>query len=212
MIPKVGHLHLVDPRNDALSVLENNLAALTNTTFHNFSVDELTFEKDGLHFASALGVLHHVPNTQKTIKSIVSILKPGTSFLMCLYYAFDNRPLLFHAVWRMSDVVRKIICRCPNVLKNLLCNIIVFITYLPLSRVARSLYKHGILPKSWLLSYYKDRSFYVYRTDALDRFGTMLKQRFSQSNILSMLDAEGFERIKFSQNYPHRCVLTYKSY
>ena len=211
MAPKVGHLHLVDPSNDALSVAKNNLVALTNTTFHNFSVDELPFEKDGLDFAYALGVLHHVPDTQKAIKSIASILKPGAPFLVYLYYAFDNRPLWFRAVWWMSDVVRKIICRCPNALKNLLCDIIAFVIYLPISRVARLLDKLDILPKSWPLSYYKDRSFYVLRTDALDRFGTRLEQRFSQLDILSMLGAEGFERIKFSQNQPHWCVLAYKS-
>ena len=45
-----------------------------------------------MDFGYALGVLHHVPNTQEGLNSCIKLLKPGAPFLVYLYYSFDNRP------------------------------------------------------------------------------------------------------------------------
>ena len=41
------------------------------------------------------------------------------------------------------------------------------------------------------------------RTDALDRFGTRLEQRFTRAEITAMMAAAGLERITFSESVPH---------
>ena len=46
------------------------------------------------------------------------------------------------------------------------------------------------------LSAYRERSFYVMRTDALDRFGTRLEQRFTREQIRSMMHEAGLERTR----------------
>jgi hypothetical protein len=48
------------------------------------------------------------------------------------------------------------------------------------------------------------------RTDALDRFGTRLEQRFTQDEISQMLTKAGFEKIQFSTREPFWTVLSYK--
>lgn len=48
------------------------------------------------------------------------------------------------------------------------------------------------------------------RTDALDRFGTKLEQRFSKKEIILMMKKSGLKNIKFSDHPPYHCALGYK--
>jgi hypothetical protein len=60
---------------------------------------------------------------------------------------------------------------------------------------------------SWPLSAYRDRSFYVMRTDAYDRFCTPLEQRFTRAEIEAMLTEAGFRNIRFSERAPYWCAV-----
>jgi ubiquinone/menaquinone biosynthesis C-methylase UbiE len=206
----VGHLHLVDASQDALQVAKNNLSLLGNCSFHHASVGDLPFADNYLDFAYSLGVLHHVPDTADAIRSVAKKLKQGSPFLVYLYYAFDNRPLWFRMVWGISDVVRRFICRLPYMLRLPLCQLIASFIYFPFARVARLLESIGAMPSSWPLAYYRDKSFYVMRTDALDRFGTRLEQRFSKRKIELMLENAGFKDIHFSGKQPYWCAVAIK--
>ena len=208
--PRVGHLHLVEPSVDALAVAKRNLAGFGNVSFHQASVGALPFEPAELDFAYALGVLHHVPDTRAAITSIARVLKPGAPCLVYLYYAFDHRPWWFRMLWRCSDLLRRIICLLPPRVKQLCCDVIALTIYLPLARTARLLDRMGILPRGWPLAWYRDRAFYVLRTDALDRFGTRLEQRFSRREVESMLLDAGFDRISFSDREPFWCAVGFK--
>ena len=205
--PRVGHIHLVDPSGDALAVARQNLSNVQNISFHHTSVDNLPFEDESLDFAYSLGVLHHVPDTAGAIGSIAHALKPGASFLIYLYYAFDHRPWWFRAIWRVSDVLRKLISRMPAQMKNFACECMALFAYLPLARTALLLEKFGILPPSWPLAYYRNREYYVMRTDALDRFGTRLEKRFTCKEIEAMLRSCGFTNIRFSDKQPFWCAV-----
>ncbi len=205
--PRVGHLQLVDPSNDALDVARHNLSKAENVTFHQASVDALPFEEGSLDFAYSLGVLHHVPDTAKAIDSIARLLKPGAPFLIYLYYAFEQRPWWFRALWRASDLLRKGICRLPAGMKNMVCEAIALLVYLPICRTALLLEWLGILPDSWPLKYYRHREYYVMRTDALDRFGTRLEQRYSRKEIKDMLESAGLTDIRFSDQQPCWCAV-----
>jgi lysyl-tRNA synthetase class II len=60
------------------------------------------------------------------------------------------------------------------------------------------------------LSDYRKKPFYIYRSDALDRFGTRLEQRFSYNQIKEMMVKSGLERIKFSNKEPFWCAVGYR--
>lgn len=205
---KVGHLHLLDASDDALQVAKHNLSDANNVSFHHASVDSLPFHDASLDFAYSLGVLHHVPNTQAAINAIARKVKPGGKFLVYLYYAFDNRPAWFRALWRASDLLRTIISGLSSSLKNLSADLIAAFVYWPLARTAK-LFGNS-LPSAWPLAIYKDRSFYVMRTDALDRFGTRLEQRFTRAQIEQMLTSAGFTDVRFSTAMPFWVALATK--
>ena len=209
--PRVGMLHCIDASAMALEVARINLMAFRNVQMHHASVDDMPIPDESLDFAYSLGVLHHVPDTMAAVRSISRKLKPGAPFLIYLYYAFDGRPFWFRWIWRMSDVVRHCISRLPKFLKYIFSQIIAICIYWPLSRIGEILDKVGYLPGSWPLSYYRNKSFYVMRTDALDRFGTKLEKRFTRSEIEAILCSAGFTSIKFSELPPYWCAVGIKT-
>lgn len=203
--PRVGHLHCVDP-SDAIDVARRNCEGLGNCSFHRATIDQLPFPDGSLDFLYSLGVLHHVPDTGAAIKSVVAKLKPGAPLLLYLYYAFDNRPFWFRALWHASNAARKVIARLPYGLRFAVSQVIAATVYWPLARTAKLLDRIGALPPSFPLAYYRDKSFYTLRTDALDRFGTRLEHRFTRVEIEKMLRSAGCTHIRFSDRMPFWCV------
>lgn len=207
---RVGHIHLVDPSGGALAVARQNLLNMKNVSFHQESALSLPFEDESLDFAYSLGVLHHVLDTKSAINSIARVLKPGAPFLIYLYYAFDHRPRWFRAIWRVSDMFRRLISKMPVRIKYFVCELVALFIYLPLARTALLLEKFGMLPDSWPLAYYRDREYYVMRTDALDRFGTRLEKRFTRKEVETMLRSCGFTDIRFSDKKLFWCAVGIK--
>ena len=205
--PRVGHLHLLDASEDALAVARQNLAARPNVSFHLASVDNIPLADDALDFAFSLGVLHHVPDTVAAIRSIAAKLKAGAPFLIYLYYALDNRPWWYRAIWRASDVLRRLISRLPQGLKFLISQIIAISVYWPLARLAALVERAGFSTSAVPLESYRHRELYVMRTDAYDRFCTKLEQRFTRRQIESMLLDAGFGEICFSNAVPYWCAV-----
>jgi SAM-dependent methyltransferase len=207
---RVGTLHCVDPAADALAVARRNLAGATNCRFHNVGVDSLPFADASMDFGYSLGVLHHVPDTTAGIAACVAKLKPGAPFLLYLYYAFDNRPLWFRTLWAASDRVRQVVSRLPDRTKLLAADAIAGGIYWPLARTAAVFERLGIDVERIPLSFYRRSSFYTMRTDALDRFGTRLEQRFTAAQITEMMTSAGLERIQLGQGAPYWRAIGYK--
>src|SRR5258708_19658122 len=175
--PKVGHLHLLDASEDALDVARQNLAGAANVSFHLASVGNIPLEDNSLDFAFSLGVLHHVPDTAAAIRAVTAKLKVGAPFLIYLYYALDNRPRWYRAIWQFSNFFRMIISSLPPTAPLIITHIISLLFYLPLPRLAAIVERAGFSPSAIPLESYRDRKFYVMRTDAYDRFCTRLEQR-----------------------------------
>ncbi|MDW8240534.1 MAG: class I SAM-dependent methyltransferase [Acidobacteriota bacterium] len=209
--PRVSHLHMVEASAHALQIAKQNLSHHPNVSFHCATIDDLPFPEQSLDFAFALGVLHHVPDPQRAVAAIARKLKPGAPFLAYVYYALDNRPMWFRLLWKLSDIARRCICRLPNGLRYYVSQLIAAVIYWPLARVGRILEKVQCLPDAWPLAYYRDKSFYVMRTDALDRFGTRLEKRFTRRQIQAMLESAGFTDVSFSEHQPYWCVVGIRS-
>lgn len=208
--PKVGSLHCVDASEAALNVARQNLKHATNCHFHLASVESIPLADESADFGYSLGVLHHIPDTGAGIAACTSKLKPGAPFLVYLYYAFDNKPWWYRLIWRFSEIGRALISRLPLPARYLVSQIVALLVYLPLARLSLMLQALGLNVDSVPLSYYREKSFYVMRTDALDRFGTRLEKRFSRVEILEMLRAAGLDDISFSESTPYWCAVGYK--
>ncbi len=208
--PKVGHLHLLDASAEALSVARQNLAHATNVSFHLASVDNIPVDDNSLDFAFSLGVLHHVPDTAAAIHAVGAKLKIGAPFLIYLYYALDDRPGWYRAIWRFSNIFRVMISSLPPTARLIISQIIAAVVYWPLARFAALVERAGFSAAAIPLEFYRHRKFYVMRTDAYDRFCTSLEQRFTRKQIEQMLTDAGFVEIRFSEEAPYWCAVSRK--
>ena len=204
--PKVGKLHCIDP-SSAIEVAKKNLIGDLNCEFHKSDVDSMPLADGSMDFGYSLGVLHHIPDTQKALNTCVKKLKPGAPFLLYLYYSFDNRPFWFRFIWKLSDLGRAGISRMPYSMRYSISQIIAIFIYFPLAIIAKSLERLKFNVSNMPLSAYRHNSFYTMRTDALDRFGTRLEHRFSKIEVNKMMENAGLEDIKFSNQTPFWCAV-----
>ena len=200
--PKVGRLHCIDPSPKALEVARRSLADCRGADLHCAPVSDIPLVDGSQDFGYALGVLHHVPDPEAGLASCVRKLKPGAPFLLYLYYALDNRPRWYRALWSLSDILRRRISKLPFPVRLRLSSVIAAIAYYPLARAARLADRHGVDVEGIPLSAYRNLSFYTMRTDALDRFGTRLERRFSRGEIEAMMRRSGLGEIVFSDRSP----------
>jgi ubiquinone/menaquinone biosynthesis C-methylase UbiE len=192
--PQVKRLHCIDPSAEALAV--TRAKRIPNAVHHLACAETITLPNASQDFGYCLGVLHHVPNTQAAMTAAVRKLKPGAPFLLYLYYALDDRPAWFRALWRVSDLLRRVICRLPFGVKVAVTVAIAALVYWPLARL--SAFTGTDLP----LSAYARSSFYSMRTDALDRFGTRLEKRFTRAQVIAMMERAGLTNIRVADTVP----------
>ena len=199
---RVGRLHCIDPAAKALAVARRRLASAPNVAFHKRDVDRLPMPDGSQDFGYSIGVLHHIPDTRAALARCVAKLKPGAPFLVYIYYAFDNRPAWFRSLWKLSELGRTGISRIPFGPRKAITGAIAALVYWPLARAASAAERLGRPVGNWPLAEYRYRSFYSMRTDALDRFGTRLEQRFTRDEIERMMQASGLEDIQFRDGPP----------
>jgi SAM-dependent methyltransferase len=201
--PRVGTLHCIDASHEALSVARSRLGKFRNVRFHHASVDAIPLPDGSQDFGYSLGVLHHVPDTMAALIDCVRKLKFGAPFLLYLYYKLDGRPFWFRAVWRTTDILRRAVARTPFALKRRITDVLAGIVYWPLARLALGMEKGGLNVQNVPLASYRNASFYTMRTDALDRFGTRLEQRFTRAEVEQMMRSAGLGDIVFSDSAPY---------
>lgn len=209
--PRVELLNCIDASIDALSVSKRNLSNIDNCSFYQASVHDIPLDDNSQDFGYSLGVLHHIPNTKDALYSCVAKLKPGAPFLLYLYYSFDNKPFWFKVVWKFSNWVRRFISHTPMKIRYFLSLILAIVIYWPFAKISQLLDILGFDVDNVPLSSYRDVTFYVMKTDALDRFGTRLEQRFSRVEINSMMLNAGLKDITFSEQIPYWCAVGYKA-
>lgn len=200
---RVGRLHCIDPSERALQVARRRLEGRSGITFHLAGADSIPLPDASQDFAYSLGVLHHIPDTAAAMRDAARKLKPGAPFLVYLYYSFDNRPPWFRYLWKLSDAGRWSISRLPFPLRKAVTTAIAAAVYWPVTRIARGAEALGLDIANVPLSAYRRSSFYTMRTDALDRFGTRLEQRFSRAEIRRMMDEAGLTDIAFRDDVPY---------
>lgn len=153
----------------------------------------------------SIGVLHHIPDTQKAMIDCVKKVKIGGYFYTYLYYNFENREPFFKLIFLIVNSIRKVTSKLPMKLKKIICDIIAVLVYMPVVLFGRFLKLIGLkkLADKLPLSHYQKQTFFWMRTDALDRFGTSLEQRFSKKDVVNMMTNAGLAEIKFSDIMPY---------
>ena len=206
---KAGFIEAIDP-SAAVFAARHFTSDMTNIRITQASSDNLPFADGSFDMMMSLGVLHHIPDTGLALQSGVKKVKKGGYVLLYLYYALDNRSLLFRSIFYASALLRYLVSSLPASLKKVVCDLIAIFIYMPfitLSKLVKAIAPGSQLYNKIPLSYYIDKSFNIIRNDALDRFGTPLEQRFSRQQIEQMMKNSGLTDIVFSENMPYWHVI-----
>lgn len=211
MANQAGFIEAVDP-SEAVFRAASIYNSLENVRFTQASIETLPFDNDSFDFVISLGVLHHIPDTEKALQALLKKLKVGGYALIYLYYALDNRGFFYRSLFKVSSVFRFLISKLPAKIKHFVCDLIALLIYMPLIFISKLIkwMVSGDFYQKFPLSYYIDKSWNIVRNDALDRFGTPLEQRFTKVQIHQMLENSGMKDILFSEGFPYWHVVAKK--
>jgi len=201
---RVKFVEAVDP-SSAILVADHLLKGTTNVRLTQAASDTLPFADETFDFVMSIGVLHHIPDTDKAMKDCVRKLKKGGFFYTYLYYSLDNRGLLYKLFFGISDGIRRITSKLPSGAKKFVCDALAVVLYMPFILAGRLLKIIGLKKVASLLplSIYQDQPFYIVRNDSLDRFGTKLEQRFSKKQVEEMMKNAGLDNVVISPGMPY---------
>ncbi|MEO6638584.1 MAG: class I SAM-dependent methyltransferase [Ginsengibacter sp.] len=201
---KAGFIEAIDPSN-AIFAAGKLLEDVENVRLTKASVETLPFADETFDFGMSIGVLHHIPDTQQALTDCVKKIKKGGHFYVYLYYDLDKRGILFKTLFSIVNAVRLTVSKLPNNSKKIVCDILAIVIYLPLVLLGQFFSAIGLkkIAKATPLSYYQNKTFFIIRNDALDRFGTRLEQRFSKEQIIEMMRQSGLTNIKVSPGVPY---------
>ncbi|MEI9806558.1 MAG: class I SAM-dependent methyltransferase [Bacteroidota bacterium] len=139
---KVAFVEAVDP-SSAIFVADRLLKDTPNVRLTQASVDTLPFGDDIFDFVMSIGVLHHIPDTQKAMNDCVRKVKKGGYFYTYLYYSLDNKGSLFKLLFSVSNFVRRVVSKLPSGLKKFVCDMLAVILYMPLCVAGQ------VVPENW---------------------------------------------------------------
>ncbi len=201
---RVGFIEAIDP-SKAIFAADELLAGVENVRLSQASTDNIPFTDGTFDFGMSVGVLHHIPDTYKALNDCVKKIKVGGHFYVYLYYALDNRGFLFKSLFKAVSGVRKIISRMPQGLKKLSCDVLAVTVYMPVVLTGRFVRAIGFksAAEQMPLSGYHDRSFFIIRNDALDRFGTKIEHRFTKAQVAELMERAGLSNVIVSHTFPY---------
>lgn len=201
---KVDFIEAIDPSNAVLAA-KKLLKDKTNIRLTKASIDNIPFDDETFDFGMSIGVLHHIPDTNKALRNCIEKIKLGGYMYVYLYYALDNRGVFYRFIFNLVNFIRLIVSSFPTGFKKFICDLIAFFVYIPIIYIGLFIKFVGLkhVGEKIPLSYYHDKSIFIIRNDALDRFGTKLEQRFSKQQVLELMKNNGLSDIVISEGMPY---------
>ena len=162
----------------------------------------LPFEDGAFDLVMSIGVLHHVPHTERALRSIARYARPGGEVRVYLYWVPERR--WHRVVLRFVTAARRVTVRLPHHVLHALCYPLavclfafVVIPYRILRRRRRGRRLADALP----LKTYADYPFSVCVNDQFDRFSAPLERRFTADEVQDMLRSAGLTEVSVLPNH-----------
>ena len=198
----VGRLYALD-FSRAIDRAAETLSGREETHCVQADLRHLPFRPATFDVIYSLGVLHHLPDPDTGMRSLIGRLKPNGSLLVYLYYALDNRPRFYRLLLGVVSAARLVTSRLPKPLMHWLARLIGITVYWPLARLSSALERVGArgIARQMPLSFYREHSLRLMIADAFDRFATPIEKRYSRRQIRDWLGGYGFD-VSFSDKEP----------
>ncbi len=199
LAPRCREVVLVD-FSEAIFVARRNLRESDNCLFFQADLRALPFRNDFADLLFSLGVLHHLPTG--ALEAVRRLARFAPKLLVYLYYALDNRPWHFRAIFAGADRLRRVLSRVRSRRARAVASwILTAGVYLPFVAFGRIVAPLGLGRFVPLYEYYAGMSAGRIRQDAYDRFFTPIEQRFTRAQIRGLEDT--FAQVSVSESPPY---------
>lgn len=158
--------------------------------------EHLPFEERGFDVVLSIGVLHHVPDTERAVRAVARHVRPGGRLQVYLYREPEIR--WHRAVLRGVTAARRVTTRLPHAGLRLLClplSALLWAAVVTPHRIARRRPRLRRLTEWLPLETYADYPFGVLVNDQFDRFSAPLERRFTAAEVGALLESAGLEDI-----------------
>lgn len=189
----------------SIEVANKNTLSTGRVACVQADLTDLPLRSDAADWAYCLGVIHHMVDPIAAMTSVARSVRASGLVLLYVYYALDNRGPAYRALFRASDVVRRVVSRLPRPAAFAFATAVAALLYLPLARSSALLARVGLerLGRGLPLSFYRGLSLEVMRNDSLDRFGTARERRYTRAGVAELMAAAGLVDIRVSTDPPY---------
>jgi SAM-dependent methyltransferase len=194
-----AHVIAVD-LGDSIDVARRNLPPEVLTV--QADAERLPFEAGTFDFVMSLGVLHHLPDPARALRTVAPLTAAGGRTHVYLYWQPERRS--HRVLLRLVSALRRVTVRLPHRILHALCvpfGVLLFGTVvLPgrlLQRTRRGRRLADLLP----LGTYRDYPVGVLVNDTFDRFSAPIEHRYTAMQVEEMLRTAGLEDIQVLPNY-----------
>ena len=173
---------------DSIDVARANLPPEVLTV--QADAEALPFDAESFDLVMSIGVLHHLPDTERALTDITRYVRRGGHVHFYLYWIPAHR--WHRVVLRAVTAARRITVRLPHRLLHALCYPLAALLELAFVAPYRFLRQRPWgrrLAKKLPLKAYADYPFAVLVNDQFDRFSAPIERRFTREEVVSMLRA-----------------------
>jgi SAM-dependent methyltransferase/uncharacterized protein YbaR (Trm112 family) len=182
-------------------VVAVDLGASIDVARRNLPPDVITVQADAealplppasFDFVMSIGVLHHLPDTERALRGLVRYVRPGGHLHVYLYWDPPRRSHRF--ILRGVTQVRRLTTRLPHRLLHIACYPLAAILYTTIVLPYRAMRRFPRLRRfadALPLKAYADYPFGVLVNDQFDRFSAPIEQRFTRAESERMMRDAG---------------------
>lgn len=184
---------------DSIDVARSNVpeSVLTVQT----DLESLPFEPETFDFVMSIGVLHHLPDTQRALRYLVRFARPGGRVRVYLYWQPERE--WHRAVLRGVETMRGITTRLPHRILAALCYPLAAVLWVGIAmpyKAFRGSSWLGRLVETLPLKAYADYPFGVLVNDQFDRFSAPIERRYTRDQVGNLMVEAGLTEV---QTYPN---------
>ena len=164
-------------------------------------LERLPFEPGTFDLVMSIGVLHHLPDTERALRYLAGLARPGGRVRIYLYWQPERR--WQRAVLRAVSAARRITTRLPHRVLDLLCYPLAALLWLFVVKPYDLLRRHPAtrrLAAGFPLQTYADYPFGVLVNDQFDRLSAPIERRYTAAEVERMMRDAGLGDVKVLPN------------
>ena len=193
MAPHAGHLVAMD-FSRAIDAAAKNIEDQPNVLCVQGDIMKPPVADAAFDFVYSLGVLHHLADTESAARTLLSKVKPGGRLRIYLYWRRRGLP---GTILRVVDWIRKVTTRMPFGLLRVFCWLLSSVLWTVVVLPYRALAAIGVSgQEQWPLGVYARYPFRVLYNDQFDRFSAPIEQRWTESEVRSLMARLGLRNVK----------------